>query len=123
MWPVLVVMALVDAQDVLEVMRAEDEDPIEAFGADRADPAFGVGVGVRRLDRCADHLDALGAEDLVEGVAEFRVAVVNEEQGGCSSPSCMTRLRACWVTRRPSGFDVAAMYLIRRVASEIKNST
>jgi hypothetical protein len=81
-WPVLVVMAAVDAEDVLEVMPAEDEDPIEAVGADCADPAFGVGVGVRRLDRRADHLDALGAEDLVEGAAEFRVAVVNEEQEG-----------------------------------------
>jgi hypothetical protein len=48
-WPVLVVVAVVDAEDVLEVMPAEDEDSIEAVGADCADPAFGVGVGVRRL--------------------------------------------------------------------------
>ena len=82
MWPVLVVMAAVDAEDVLEVLPAEDEDPVEAIGADCAHPAFGVRVRVRRLDRRSDHLDALAAEDLVEGVAEFRVAVVDEEQEG-----------------------------------------
>ena len=44
-WPVLVVMAAVDAEDVLEVTPAEDQDPVEALGAERAHPAFGVGVG------------------------------------------------------------------------------
>src|SRR6266542_4229432 len=42
---------------------------------------------------------------------------------GCRSPHCMTRLRACWVTQHPSGFDVQATYSIRRVASEMKNRT
>jgi hypothetical protein len=78
-WPVFVVVAAVDAEDVLEVAASEDEDPVEAVGAQRSYPAFGVGVRVRRLDRRADHLDALGAEDLVEGVAELRVAVVDEQ--------------------------------------------
>jgi HEAT repeat protein len=41
--PVLVVMAAVDAKDVCEVAAAEDEDPVEAIGAERAYPAFGVG--------------------------------------------------------------------------------
>src|SRR5918996_83603 len=45
-------------------------------------PAFGVGVRVWRLDGRADYLDALGAEDLVEGVAELLVAVVDEESEG-----------------------------------------
>jgi hypothetical protein len=35
---------------------SEDEDSVEAVGAKRAYPAFGIGVCVRRLDRCADHL-------------------------------------------------------------------
>ena len=79
MWPVLVVVAAVDAEHVLEVAAAEDEDPVEAVGADRAHPALGVGVRVRRLHRRPDHLDAFGAEDLVEGVAELRVAIMDEE--------------------------------------------
>jgi hypothetical protein len=64
-------MAAVDAEHVFEVAAAEDEDPVEAIGADCADPAFGVGVRVRRRDRCPDYLDALGAEDLVERGLNF----------------------------------------------------
>jgi hypothetical protein len=75
----LVVMAGVDAEHVLQMTAVEDEDPVEAVGADGAHPALGEGVRVRGLDRRADHLDALRAEDLVEGVAELRVAVVDEE--------------------------------------------
>jgi hypothetical protein len=67
-------MAAVDAEDVLEVALAEDEDAVEAFGAERSYPAFGVGVRVRSVDRCLDHLDSLAAEDLIEGVRELRVA-------------------------------------------------
>jgi hypothetical protein len=35
----------------------------------------------------------------------------------------MTRLRACWVIQRPSGFVVQPMYSIRRVAGEMKKRT
>jgi hypothetical protein len=35
---------------------------------------------------------------------------------GCSLPSSMTRLRACWVTQRPSGFELYARY--RRLRSQ-----
>jgi hypothetical protein len=79
MWPVLVVMAAVDAEHVLEVAAAQDEDPVEAVGANGAHPALGKGVRVRSMDRCADHPDVLGAEDLVEGVAELRVTIADEE--------------------------------------------
>src|SRR5438093_10730045 len=72
-------MAAVDAEHVLEMAAAEDEDSVEAFGANGAYPTLGVGVCVRRLDGRADHPDALGAEDFVEGVAELRVAFVDEE--------------------------------------------
>jgi hypothetical protein len=78
-WPVLVVVAAVDAEHVLEVAAAEEEDPVEAVGANRAHPTLGEGVCVRRLDRCADHLDALCPKDLVERAAEPRVALVDEE--------------------------------------------
>src|SRR5262249_24759921 len=54
-------------------------DPVEAFGADATDPALGVGVRVRRLRWRADRLDVLAAEDLVEGVAELAVAIVDQE--------------------------------------------
>jgi len=64
-WPVLVVVAAVDADGMLEAAPAEDEDPVEAVSADRAYPRLGVGVRVRGLNGRTDHLDALGAKELV----------------------------------------------------------
>jgi hypothetical protein len=35
-------MAVVDAEDVLEVAAPKDEDAVEAVGAERSHPAFGI---------------------------------------------------------------------------------
>jgi hypothetical protein len=61
------------------VAAAEEENPVETVGSDGAHPALGIGVRIRSLDRRPDHLDRLGTEDLVEGVAELLVAIVDEE--------------------------------------------
>ena len=45
-WPVTVVVGDVGFQDGFEMAAPEDEDPVEAFASDGADPAFGVGVGL-----------------------------------------------------------------------------
>jgi hypothetical protein len=76
---VLVVVAVVAAEHVLELAAADDEDPVEAVGANRAHPALGEGVCVRSLNWRADHLDAFRPEDLVERAAELRVAIMDEE--------------------------------------------
>jgi hypothetical protein len=76
---VLFVVLAVDAEYVLEVASAENQYPVEAVDANRANPALGVGIRVRRLDRRTDHSDVFGPEGLIEGVAELRVAVVDEE--------------------------------------------
>jgi hypothetical protein len=55
---VFVVVAAVDAEHLLEVTPAENEHSVETVRANRARPALGVGVRVRRLDWRADHLDA-----------------------------------------------------------------
>ena len=78
----LVVMAAVDAEHVLKVASAENQDLVETFRADASHPTFGESVRVRGLNGCADYFDAFGAEELVEGVAEFRVAVVDDESEG-----------------------------------------
>ena len=67
MWAFAVVVGCVGAEDVFEVMAADDQQPVETLGADRADEALGVGVCLRRADRCLDNLDPFAAEDLVEG--------------------------------------------------------
>src|SRR6266545_7267797 len=64
---------------MLELAATEDQEPVEALPAHAADPAFGVGVRVRRLDRRSHDLDAFAAEDAGEGAAELRVAVVNQK--------------------------------------------
>jgi len=92
MRPVLVVVAAVGAEHVLEVAAAEDEDPVDAVGANGADPTLDEGVRVRGLNWRADDLDALAAEDLVEGVADFVSGSWMRNRNGCSSPNCMTRL-------------------------------
>ena len=124
MGSVFVVVPAVDAEHVFEMSATDDEDPIEALGADGPHPAFGVGVRVWRLERRADHLDPLGAEDLVEGVAELLVAIVNEESEGLVLSAFHEEVAR--LLRHPgssSGLEVQAMYSIRRVPSEMKNST
>jgi hypothetical protein len=76
---VLVVVTPVDTEHVLEVTAADDQDPVEAVGAEGADPALSVGVRVRGVDGRADHPDALGPEDLIEGMAELSVPIVDQK--------------------------------------------
>jgi hypothetical protein len=45
---VAVVMLDVDPQDLVKVVAPEDQQPVQALGPHRADPALGVGVGSRR---------------------------------------------------------------------------
>src|SRR6266516_2825247 len=63
-------MVDVDAQHALEVAAIQDQQPVETLGADGADEPLGVGVCLWCADRRVDHLDALAAEDLVEGGGE-----------------------------------------------------
>jgi len=79
MRPVFVVVLDVHAQDSLEVSAPEDEDAIEAVAADGAHPALSERICVRRSHRRPDHLDPLGTKDLIEGAAELRVAVVDQQ--------------------------------------------
>ena len=57
---------------------AQEENPIEALGADRPDEPFGIGIGLGCPPRCAKDLDALGAKYLVENWAESLVPIMNQ---------------------------------------------
>src|SRR5664280_2195748 len=72
--PALVVRGIGPERPV-EMPPTEDERPVEALGPHRLDHALGVGVGVRSLDRRADHPGTFRADDLVERPAELRVPV------------------------------------------------
>jgi len=96
-WTLLVEVADVDAEDMLEVAATEDQEPVETLPAHAADPAFGVGVRVRRLDRRSHDLDAFAAEDAVEGAAELRGRGSGSAAVGRGRRDPSARLRACWV--------------------------
>lgn len=51
-----VVVLAVDA-DLFEVATAEDQQVVETLRSDGADEALGVGVRLRRADRCVDDAD------------------------------------------------------------------
>jgi hypothetical protein len=91
-----VVVIDVDAEHLLKLSPADDQDPVEAVAAHGADPALGKRVCLRRPERCADDLDALASEDLVEGAAELAVAIVDQKRTGVSrSESDQASWRAC----------------------------
>ena len=76
MRPPLVVVADMDAEDVLELATSEDQQPVEALPPDAANPALDVSVRVRSADRRPDCLHPLAVEDGIEGAAELRVTIV-----------------------------------------------
>ena len=78
-WTVAGVMLRLDLEHLLQVATPDDQQPVQAFSSDRANPPLGVGVRVGRLDRRPGDLDTLGAEPVVEWAAELRVAVVEQE--------------------------------------------
>jgi hypothetical protein len=58
---------------------AVDQNPVQAFGPDRAYPPLGECVGSRSPDRGLDDVYAFGAEDLIEGAGELGVPVPDHE--------------------------------------------
>jgi len=78
-----VVVLHVDPQDLFEVAAPEDQQPVQALGPHRPDPALRVGVGVRRLHRREEHLGTLSAEHVVEAAGELRVAVAHHKDDMC----------------------------------------
>jgi hypothetical protein len=119
-----VVVLDVDPKDLLEVAAPDDQQLVQALGAHRPDPAFRMGVRVRRLHRRQQDLGALEAEHVVEAAGELRVVVAQPKRNRRSrSPSANSRLRACWVTQAPFGWAVTPARWTRRVSSSMKNST
>jgi hypothetical protein len=74
-----VVVLDIDAEDPIKVPSPDDQQPVQALDADGPHPAFGIGVRVGRLDWRAQHLGTHGAEHVIEGAAELRVAVADQQ--------------------------------------------
>jgi hypothetical protein len=60
-------MVRVETENALKLAAIEDQQPVEAFAAKVANPAFDVRVGVRCPDGRPDRPDPRGTEDCVEG--------------------------------------------------------
>jgi hypothetical protein len=56
-----------------------DEEPVEAFPPNGADPAFGERVRLWRSEWSTDDLDGFAAENIVEGAAELAVTSVDQK--------------------------------------------
>src|ERR687883_119490 len=120
----LVVMQRVGGHHAFEVAAADDQQPVEAFATERADPALGVRPRPRCPYRRLDHTDALRAEDFVEVTRELAVAVTDQKPRlNALVVELHQQVAACWVTHEPSGFDVIPARCTRRVASSMTNST
>jgi hypothetical protein len=57
-----VVVGGVDPQDLLQMASSDDQQPVQALGADGANPALGVGVRVECLHRRQEHLGTVRTE-------------------------------------------------------------
>jgi len=116
-----VVVLHVGPEYLLQVPAADDQQPVQALGTDRGDPAFGVALA---LGACTGVISTSVPSDRntsskarVNFASRWRMRNCN---GRCSS---ISRFRACWVTQAPSGWAVAPARCTRRLLSSMKNST
>jgi len=77
--PVPVVVLDEDTQDALEVTAVDDQQPVEALGADGSDEPLGDGVRLRGPHRRLDDPDAGAAKHVVEGAAVLAVAIADQQ--------------------------------------------
>jgi hypothetical protein len=80
--PLTVVVPQVLVEHPLKMTPTPDQHPIQTLLPHRPHPALGERVGVRRLNRGLDDLDAVSGEDVVEGAGELCIPVTKEEPRG-----------------------------------------
>src|SRR5712691_8615063 len=98
-----VVVVDVDAEYPLEVLAVEDQQPVDALGADRADEAlresrspFGARTGVRTIVICSLRKTSSKGPVCLLSRSRIRKRI-------CCSAKKRPRSRACWVTQLPPG--------------------
>ncbi len=92
-----VVVIDVLGDDRFELPPVEDQHPVEALAADRADESLSEGVGPWGSDRRADDPDPLRSQDLVEAGGDLApLSLTRNRTGRARLASTIVRLRACW---------------------------
>src|SRR6266568_3460596 len=77
--PLIVVVPHVLVENALKMTPTPEQHPVQTLLPDRPHPALRERVGIRRLDRGLDNLDAVADEDIIEGPSELAIAVTNQE--------------------------------------------
>ena len=79
MWSVAVVMVHEDGEHAIQVPLIEDQQPVEALGANGADESFRHAIGLRRLKRRSNNLHAAASKHLVKTARELLIPIPNQE--------------------------------------------
>ncbi len=74
-----VVVGDVRPQDLFQVARAEDQEPVQTLPAHGAHPALGMSIRAGDAQGSADDLHAFRGEDLVEGHRVLLVSIMDQE--------------------------------------------
>ncbi len=114
----VVVVPHVLLENMLKLTSTPEQHPVQTLLPDRPHPALRERVGIRRLDRGLDNLDAVADEDIIEGPSELALA-----PAALSASRSIESSRARWTTRSPLGWSVTPMRRIRRVCSSMMNKT
>ena len=122
MRPLSVVVVEVDAEHAFEVTPVEDQQSVQALGADGPDEAFRDRVGLGCSHGRLDDSDALAAKDLVEG-ALYLLSRSRIRKRTPWSQRSRPRLRACWVTPALPGFFAQPGRQTRRLVWAMKKRT
>ena len=124
MWPGRVIVRLIVSQHVSQMGLAEDQDPVQEFAAQGFGEPLAGRVHPRCLDSGAHDRGAGGLEDSVEGAAQVRSAVADQEPELLEPPvQVMARLRACWVAHSPVGWAVTPPKCIWRLPCSMNTRT
>jgi hypothetical protein len=107
MWSMAVVMVNEDANDQLEMLAVEDQEPIQTLRANRPHKPFRDTVGLRSAKRRANDLYPIAPEDLVETLGELLISIANQEaERFLRTANVHVSCRACRVTHGPLGLGV-----------------
>ena len=84
-----------------------DQDVIQAFFSDGANPAFAEGIGIRRLKRGMDNVDTFRLKDGIKALLNLVSLSWIKKHKDLSLPgNSQTNCLACWDTQNPLRLDV-----------------
>jgi len=69
-------------QRALEMLGADDQQPVQALGSSGPDEPFRDAIRLRNLNRSSHDLDALRLENGINTVRELTIAIANQKTNG-----------------------------------------